>query len=460
VAQGGELVTLGSGTDPGDDPVWQVELEPIEPPVLFLPPTASGIRLARSGSFGPGSGASVQRGPEGELRYQAASDRGVRYELWVSSKEQPSFTRLRPADRPRYLQLPPDLPPRIAALAARWMTDRGDDYRRALAVEQHLRRDYQYDLASPSGKYPQPLDHFLFESRSGHCEYFSTAMAVMLRTAGIPTRNVTGFVGGSYNRFGKFYAVRQGDAHSWVEVYIDGKGWLTFDPTPPSGAAPQGEIEGLLASLRDLFEAVAQRWNEHVVGYDLRKQVGLLESLSARHPRTFGVLARSRWRDLLCAAGLLLAAASAYWLYRRRRRSRAEEHHRPNMPPKHATVATRLYRGLDAAMAAIGVARAASMPPLKHARLLGEAGHPAADEIVALTVRYLDARYGDVPFDAEQRRDFEQRIRRIKDYRRVPWAAMAGPGSANLPAAVAPPGAARSRYAPSDHREGAGSAAP
>jgi transglutaminase-like putative cysteine protease len=63
-------------------------------------------------------------------------------------------------------------------------------------------------------------------------------MAVMLRTLGVPTRNVTGFVGGTYNRFGKFYAVRQGDAHSWVEVFIDEAGWMTFDPTPPADAAP------------------------------------------------------------------------------------------------------------------------------------------------------------------------------------------------------------------------------
>ena len=83
------------------------------------------------------------------------------------------------------------------------------------------RTGYRYDLGSPSGKSKQPLDDFLFESKRGHCEFYSTAMAVMLRAVGVPTRNVTGFIGGSYNRFGKFYAVRQGDAHSWVEVFID-----------------------------------------------------------------------------------------------------------------------------------------------------------------------------------------------------------------------------------------------
>ena len=64
------------------------------------------------------------------------------------------------------------------------------------------------------GGKPQPLDHFLFESKRGHCEFFSTAMAMMLRELGIPSRNVTGFVGGTYNRVSRSYTVRQGDAHS------------------------------------------------------------------------------------------------------------------------------------------------------------------------------------------------------------------------------------------------------
>src|SRR5208282_2046059 len=132
---------------------------------------------------------------------------------------------------------------------------------------------------------PQPVDHFLFESKRGHCEFFSTAMALMLRTVGIPSRNVTGFVGGTYNRFGRYYAVRQGDAHSWVEAYLDDPtrpGWQTFDPTPTSGAQPLEDTTGAWVYLRDLVEALSQRWNRYVVGYDLRTQVRLFEDM-ARH---------------------------------------------------------------------------------------------------------------------------------------------------------------------------------
>src|SRR5262249_35410063 len=140
----------------------------------------------------------------------------------------------------------------------------------------------------------QPLDDFLFESKRGHCEFYSTAMAVLLRTVGVPTRNVTGFIGGSYNRFGRFYAVRQGDAHSWVEVFIDDQGWKTYDPTPPGDAVPRSEMDGWWASLRDILEWTSQRWDKHVVGYDWNQQVNLWQVLTSR--RGASVLSGNWWR--------------------------------------------------------------------------------------------------------------------------------------------------------------------
>ena len=90
-------------------------------------------------------------------------------------------------------------------------------------------------------------------------------MVLMLRAVGVPARNVTGFIGGTFNRFGKYYAVRQGDAHSWVEVFVDGVGWQTYDPTPPAEAEPQIATAGLGAFVRDVLEAVSQRWDRHAV---------------------------------------------------------------------------------------------------------------------------------------------------------------------------------------------------
>jgi hypothetical protein len=239
-------------------------------------------------------------------------------------------------------------------------------------------------------------------------------MAVMLRTIDIPSRNVTGFAGGTYNKFGEFYAVRQGDAHSWVEAYVAGRGWLTFDPTPPGAAAPQTEIEGMLASLRDFFEAVSQRWNQHVLGYDLRQQVGLFESLGSRHQSPADLLRRPRTKHLLGALGLLIAGACVYWLRRRRKQQNAEPDAGVRKRNKDEAVATGLYQTLDRAMSVMGIARSTATPPLCHARAVAQGGHPRAPEVLSLTVRYLDARFGGRPLSNAERRDFEGRIRTLK----------------------------------------------
>ncbi|MEZ4445894.1 MAG: DUF3488 and transglutaminase-like domain-containing protein, partial [Polyangiaceae bacterium] len=414
-ASGGDLLVLTDQPQVGVDPVMRIELEPIDPPVLFLPRFTEALRLRRASTLGPGPGVSVLRGPEGEYRYQAPNDRGVHYEVHLSKARHVTFPHLRESDRQRYLQLPSDLPSRIADLAVTWSAGENDDYKKARAIEKHLRTEFLYDLTSPSGGEDQPLDHFLFESKRGHCEYYSTALAVMLRTLSIPSRNVTGFIGGSYNKYGHFYAVRQGDAHSWVEAYVEGRGWLTFDPTPPSAAIPQSEIEGVLASVRDFFEAVSQRWNRHVLGYDLRQQVSLFEQLSGRTEGPGSLFAYSNKRRLLASAGILLALGCLWWLYRRRkskgRTARGEERRRS----REEALATDLYQILDRTMAGLGIARATATPPLRHALALQQAGHPMGGEIWSLTVRYLAARFGDEPISPEERRDYETRVRALKD---------------------------------------------
>ena len=97
-------------------------------------------------------------------------------------------------------------------------------------------------------------------------------MAVMLRTLGIPSRVVTGFQSGVYNPMTGWQVIRASDAHSWVEAWIEGRGWTTFDPTPfdPSGGEP-----GLLSRLSLLTDTASQFWNDWVMSYDLDRQVAL-----------------------------------------------------------------------------------------------------------------------------------------------------------------------------------------
>ncbi|MFP6683447.1 MAG: DUF3488 and transglutaminase-like domain-containing protein [Polyangiaceae bacterium] len=410
LATAGDLLVLNAVPDVAKDPKMHLELEPIDPSVLFLPRYASGLRVLRDTN----TPALITRGSEGELRYQTATGRGVRYDVFSVQPRRPTFRRLPEKTRDRHLQLPIGLTQRIRDLAVQWTRSAEDEIAKIDNIHRMLRTRYRYDVDSPSGSAQQPLDHFLFESQRGHCEYFSTAMAVMLRTLGVPTRNVTGFVGGTYNKYGGFYAVRQGDAHSWVEAFVDGKGWLTFDPTPPTAAVPQSDIDGVLASLRDLFEAFSQRWNQHVLGYDLRQQISLFESLRRNNQGSIDFLARPPKRFVLGFLGCILALTSGYYIYRRRRRLRTADPTSGKPPSRHALLASKLYASLDRTMNALGVGREKSVPPLLHARQLAGDAYPQAAMIMDLTRIYTDVRFGGAKLTDRQQQLFQRKLRQLR----------------------------------------------
>ena len=158
---------------------------------------------------------------------------------------------------------------------------------KAIALEGYLRSRYAYtlDLAGKPGK--DPLAYFLFQKRAGHCEYFASAMAVMLRTLGIPSREINGFLPGEYNSLGGDYIVRASDAHSWVEAYFPGNGWVVFDPTPAAIETPPGMFSRL-ALIADWLELT---WNEWIVNYDFAHQFFLAQSMH-RASRTWSSRAR------------------------------------------------------------------------------------------------------------------------------------------------------------------------
>ena len=389
--------------------------KPIDPPVVFIPPNTVALRvLSDADSVGVPQPA-IFRGPEDELKYHSKDERGIRYEVWTAASPE-SLGPLSARERQRYLTLP-ELPPRIAQLAASWVGGETDPEAKAKLIEARLQK-YQYDLNSPSGAADNPLDHFLFESKAGHCEYYSTAMAVLLRTQGVPARNVTGFIGGTYNRFGNYYAVRQGDAHSWVEVYLDGKGWTRFDPTPPGEVISQTDVNSFLSNIRDFVEAAAQRWNRNVVGYDLQQQLGLLHSVQDGYGNLRGKSSLLRALDsprrliFVALGGGMLVVATALW--RRRRRNRSTQSKKRGKREVETQRAVALYEAVDQALAARGAARPASTPPLHHAKALLRLKHPIAEEVLALTEIYLEARFGGRSLSAEERRDFAARARRLK----------------------------------------------
>jgi transglutaminase-like putative cysteine protease len=207
--------------------------------------------------------------------------------------------------RELYLRLPA-LDPRIAELARSMTAGAANDLARARAIEQGLRTGYGYTLELPRRQVKDPLADFLFVRRKGHCEYFASAMAVMLRTLGIPSRLATGFQLGQYNPISDLWVVRASDAHSWVEAWIPGHGWTTFDPTPPDFSSHSLSVFSKFGLYLDAAETFWQQW---VVGYDPHHQ-GTLADRIQQAVRRLGI----GWSNSLAGAGSKWAARGKVWL--------------------------------------------------------------------------------------------------------------------------------------------------
>ena len=264
--------------------VYTVYLEPLATDALFVP----GQPVSLRGNFN-GEATSAFAGPRRNYLFKDSTGSifnpfhnftAVRYSGF-SRLPLPNPNKLRAAGtsypqniQRKYLQLPV-LDPRVVPLAQQITARASTPYDKATAMEMYLRTKYGYTLTLTGKPGDDPLAHFLFETKAGHCEYFATAMTVMLRTLGIPAREVNGFLPGEYNDLGGDYIVRASDAHSWVEAYFPDNGWIVFDPTP-DGPEHQG---GLFTRLEQYLDWLSLTWSEWVIGYDFAHQVVLAQNL-------------------------------------------------------------------------------------------------------------------------------------------------------------------------------------
>ena len=384
-----------SGARP--DLVQRVLREPVAAGVLF----AAGVPTYVEGSFGL---------IEGDLNgglYAPDSERDrVQYSVHVTSAP-PADAALHDdrtlapfADGARYLALPP-ISDAVRALADEIVAGAASDAERAAAIERHLLRTGRYDDRPPpevGGALASPIESFLLEQTSGHCEYFASGMVVLARAVGLPARLVNGFAGGRENVLGGFVELARSDAHAWVEVHYERAGWVRYDPTPID-ARLRADAFGLVATLQGLGSAVEHWWFRHVVEFDRSRQMGALRAgwLHWRRwraeQREAPALAespsqeRARFdgRALVPAAGALAAVTAAAWVWSRRRRTQLR--------------GTRLPSGYGTALRLLerhrGVVRPDVVPAREFARDVSRTLPPAAAAAFwTVTEVYLAERFG------------------------------------------------------------------
>lgn len=271
---------------------------------------ASGFRLVT----GPETSASYIRPADGAKQIYG-------YELVMNPAEPAGFllpdhegTDRQEAElaeiRYRYLQLPASLPDSVRSLAKQLISDPGNPAKAADEVESYLTSRYTYSLDTSIPAEGQDfVADFLFRQKEGYCDHFSTAMVVLLRSQGIPARWVKGYAPGEQTAAGQ-YTVRYSDAHAWVEVYVPGKGWVTYDPTPGYAAAA----------------AATSLQTETSAGWTLSSEWAKLRPLLAAFPGIAWIVITHKLPSLiLTAVGsslavTVLAASVVYVPYRRKRK--------------------------------------------------------------------------------------------------------------------------------------------
>lgn len=181
---------------------------------------------------------------------------------------------------PATLTETPRRSPRMEDLVRRVTAGIPSPYRQALALRQYLQDNYRYSLEMPlCPPEKDPVEFFLFEMKKGHCEYYASALAILLRYLDIPSCVVNGFQRGEFNTFNRTFVVRQSDAHSWVEAYFEGFGWIELDATPPG---PDSGRDGLAAMLADIADSIQFYWFSNVVNYDVGDQIRIFRNMRTR----------------------------------------------------------------------------------------------------------------------------------------------------------------------------------
>jgi len=390
-------------------------LEPLDSPVLFAAPRVIAVQ---------GDLPFVRVDEERSVQSRRHDFERLMYKA-LSDTNEPRVDLLRNDLRPlpithyRYLQLPENLDPRISTLAASIVvqSNASNRYDAAKAIESYLQTAYGYSMEMKAGG-SDPLADFLFNVRAGHCEYFATAMTVMLRTRGVAARLVNGFTSGEYNETAGAYTVRNSNAHSWVEVYFpETRSWVTFDPTPAAGRSEPVRT-GLAAQLEKYGEAIELLWFQYVVGYDKQEQRSLAASI---HNQVFDY-GRTATNLLVMVqdvvtknfapvtVGLIAFALVIFLAFFGKRIWRWTQGGLVSGSAEgRALSSVQFYERLMSAMEQRGVPRDKSLTPLEFADTV------KSNEVLLITRAYNRVRFGKEKLSATETKEVERALFTLED---------------------------------------------
>ncbi|MEZ6069755.1 MAG: DUF3488 and transglutaminase-like domain-containing protein [Pirellulales bacterium] len=354
------------------------------------------------------------------------------------------------------LQFPERELPTLAALADDLVADipATDVVARARRLEAHFLQsnDYYYSFSTiPGDPSLDPAEDFVRNTHRGHCEYYATALTLMLRRVGIPARMVVGFKGGEWNPYGDFYLVRQLHAHAWVEAFVDrlpedapqqganpaNGGWLTLDPTPGRTLDATAASHGVAERVRQVADYAQFLWSSYVVRLDAGSQFQEIylpiknAAMSLFDPEFWQdgrdaitqFVREGRFSWPAAAATFLVGVImiSAYRVVRfvvrhvvrflRRRRGKSQAG---------TAIYVEFYRRFTTMMKRLGLRRATTQTPRDFALLaqswLASHGSSQSDAAAPLGIveAYYRVRFGNQPLDSQEHAQVEQALQRLE----------------------------------------------
>lgn len=409
-----------------------IYLEPIDTSVLFALSRAVLVQGNFPGLFKDSDdGLSFPNNNSERISYRVFSDVTI-----PNTQNLRKDNNLYSSEFQRYLQLPGKLDARISNLAKRVTENSNNRFDKAKSLESYLQNNFGYTLKLKAGG-EEPLAEFLFDYREGHCEYFATAMAVMLRTQGIATRVVNGFQRGEYNETADVFVVKQRNAHSWVEVYFPGENvWIPFDPTPFAGQNLESNTStGLVGQFNNYIEALETFWIQYFVAYDNQEQRSLFRSVkngfaAYQYQASSWLSGKQKeliewWKDVRGDKGFetsamaiaygvayLIAAVSGVilliWLYRKISKLTIWQNIFAWMKRKNEATIIEFYERMQKVLASKGFKRESHQTPLEFAFALN------MPEAVRITEKYNRVRFGEKNLSNDEAKEIENWLNQIE----------------------------------------------
>jgi transglutaminase-like putative cysteine protease len=384
--------------------VW---LDPLDSDVLFGASNPRVFEVAQVVRKRP-----KRRMKNDEIRVEHGST--IHYTVW-SQLTGPTADELRQATGPlpsgyaAYTRNPPEITARTIATAVSITAGMTNNFDKAVAIQRYLttKLSYTLELEEPKG---EPVDYFLFERKRGHCEYFASAFAVLARAVGIPTRQVNGFLGGEWNEYQGYVAVRAGDAHSWDEVFFPGAGWVTFDATPSDHEDPLGRGgTGWRARMGRFIDTLRFQWSKWVIEYDLVAQLSLFKSVGRALKDAAGgvrdafiAVERAVVRNWPIAVGVIVLISGLVVLRRKRPGEMASG--RAARRGRARSTVSEVYDQVARQLAKAGIGREIATTPRELAERMARDRKPAAEQVHELTELYYAAEWGMRRDPAAERR--------------------------------------------------------